>query len=71
MVKFYLWGAHPNPRPAGSTQPNEGICVDNFAGANKQKLLLGVGLPGKILFMGGSPQLGARRVHPAKWGYML
>jgi hypothetical protein len=30
-----------------------GICIDNFAVASKQKLLLGVGLPGKILFAGG------------------
>jgi hypothetical protein len=53
MVKFYLWGAHPIPRP---TQQNEGIFVDNFAGADKQNLHLRVGLHGKILFLGGSPQ---------------
>jgi hypothetical protein len=71
LVKFYLWGAHLNPWPAGSTPPNEGICIENWEEASKQKLLLGVGLLGKILFVGGSPQLGARRVHPIKWGYLL
>ena len=69
-VKFYLWGAHPNPEPAGSTQPNGGICIQNCAGASKQKLLLGVGSTGKILFW-GSPQTRAHRVHPTKWGYIL
>ncbi len=69
MVKFYLWGAHPNPWPAGSTPPNKGICIENWEKASKQKLLFGVGLPGKILFVGGSPQLGARRVLPTKCGY--
>ena len=49
---FYFGGAHPNLGPAGSTPPSRGICVDNFEGASKQKLLLGVGLPGKILFVG-------------------
>jgi hypothetical protein len=67
---FYFGGAHPNLGPAGSTPPSRGICVDNFEGASKQKLLLGVGLPGKILFVGGSPQLWARRVHSTKWGLM-
>jgi hypothetical protein len=30
----------------------------NFTGASKQKLLLGVGLPGKILFWGLTPTQG-------------
>jgi hypothetical protein len=59
LVKFNLWGAHPNPRPAGSTPPNGGVCNENRVGASKQKLLLGVGLPGKFLFVGGSLQPGA------------
>ncbi len=45
--------------------------VNNWAGASKQKLLLGMGLPSKILFVGGSPKPGALRVHPTKWGCML
>ncbi len=45
--------------------------VKNWAGASKQKLLLGVGLPCNILFVGGTPKPGARRVHPTKWGCML
>jgi hypothetical protein len=46
--------------------------VNNWAGASKQKLLLGVGLPCKILFVGNSHKPGARRVHhPTKWGCML
>ncbi len=69
-VKFYLWGAHPNPGPVGSTPPNSGICADNFAGDSEQKLLLGVGFPNKILFVGGSPQPRAWGVHSTKWGYL-
>jgi hypothetical protein len=42
--------------------------VKNWVGASKQKLLLGVGLPCKILFVGGSPKPKVRRVHPTKWG---
>jgi hypothetical protein len=57
LVKFYLWGAHPNPKPAGSTLPGGGVCIYNCAGASKQKWLLWVGLPGKILFWGASPNL--------------
>ncbi len=45
--------------------------VKNWVGASKQKLLLGVGFPCKILFVGDSPKPGARRVHPTKWGCML
>jgi hypothetical protein len=45
--------------------------VKNWVGASKQELLLGVGLPCKILFVGGSPKPGDRRVHPTKWGCML
>jgi hypothetical protein len=45
--------------------------VKNWAGASKQKLLLGVGLDGKILFAGGSPQPRSRRVHPTKGVYAL
>ncbi len=37
-VKFYFWGAHPNLGPAGSTPPNGGICVDNFAGGQQTKI---------------------------------
>jgi hypothetical protein len=48
--------------PAGSTLPNGGVCFENWAGASKQKLLLGVGLYINILFVGGSPQPKARRV---------
>ncbi len=69
-VKFYFRGAHPNPGPVGSTPPNRGICADNFAGASKQKLLLGVGFPSKFLFVGGSPQPRAWGVHSTKWGYL-
>jgi hypothetical protein len=61
-VKFYLWGAHPNLGPAAYTLPNGGVCFENWAGASKQKLLLGVGLYIQILFVGGSPQPKARRV---------
>jgi hypothetical protein len=42
--KFNFWGAQPNPGPIGSTFPNGGVCNE----ANKQKLLLGVGLLCKI-----------------------
>jgi hypothetical protein len=45
--------------------------VKDWAGASKQKLLLRVGLPNKILFAGGSLQLRVHRVHPTKWGCML
>jgi hypothetical protein len=45
--------------------------VKNWVGTSKQKLLLRVGLPCKILFVGGSPKPGACRVHPTKWGCML
>jgi hypothetical protein len=45
--------------------------VKNWVGASKQKLLLGVGWYIKILFVGGSTQPGARRVHPTKWGCLL
>ena len=55
-------GGHPNLGPAGSTLPNGGVCFENWAGAGKQKLLLGVGLYIKNLFVGGSPQPKARRV---------
>jgi hypothetical protein len=48
LGKFDFGGAHPNPGPAGSTPPNGGVCNENRAGASKQKLLLGVGLLGKI-----------------------
>jgi hypothetical protein len=33
LVKFNLWGAHPDPGPAGSTPPNGGVCFENWAGA--------------------------------------
>jgi hypothetical protein len=69
-VKVYLWGDHPNPGPAGSTPAKGGICIENWEKAQKQKLLLGVGLPGKILFEGGSLQPVAHRVHSTNWGYM-
>jgi hypothetical protein len=45
--------------------------VKNWAGASKQKLLHGVGLPCKIFFAGGSPWPWARRVHPTNRGCML
>ncbi len=51
-VNFYLWGAHTNQGPAGSTPPNGGICIENWEEASKQKLTLRVGLTGKILFVG-------------------
>jgi hypothetical protein len=70
LIKFYLWGAHPNPGPAGSTLPNGGICFEISGKWSKQKLLLGVGLHSTILFVGGSPQPQARRVHSTKWGYL-
>jgi hypothetical protein len=62
LIKFLLQGAHPNPEPTGSTLPNGGVCFENWAGTSKQKLLLGVGLNIKILFVGDSPQPKARRV---------
>jgi hypothetical protein len=37
-----------------------------LGGGQQKKLLLRVGLPCKILFVGGSPKPGARRVHPTK-----
>jgi hypothetical protein len=52
MVKFYFWGANPDPKAGGSTPPNGGTYFENFTGNSKQKLLLGVGLPGRILFLG-------------------
>ncbi len=70
-VKFYLWGAHPNPEPAGSTQPNEGICIQNCAGASKQKLLLGVCLPGKIKLLGAHPDRGPTGSTPPNGGTYL
>jgi hypothetical protein len=42
--------------------------VNIWEEASKQKLLLGVGLPGEILFAGGSPQPWGGRVHPTKGG---
>jgi len=45
--------------------------VKNWVGASKQKLLLGVGLPCKILFVGGSPKPGACRVHSTNGGCLL
>ncbi len=44
--------------------------VKNWVGASTQKLLFGVGLPGKILFVGGPPLPQACRVHSTKWGLM-
>ena len=67
-VKFYLWGAHPNHWPAGSTPPNGGIGNENRVGASKQKLLLGVGLPCKILFVGAHPNLGPAGSTPPNGG---
>ncbi len=68
-------GANPKCWPPGGTphsDPSENPWrVKNWAGASKQKFLLGVGLPFKILFVGGSPKPGGRRVHPTKWGCML
>jgi|FrelakmetLWP11LW_1041352.scaffolds.fasta_scaffold227171_1 hypothetical protein len=59
QVQLYLWGAHPNPEPDGSTLSQE------------KKLLYWVALPGINLFLGGLPQTWAPRVHPNKWGFML
>ena len=68
-------GGNPKCWPPGVlpiVTPSEKLWgVNNWAGASKQKLLLGVGLYSKILFMGGSPKPGARRFHPTKWGCML
>ncbi len=51
-------GGDPKYRPPGVPPiltPSEIPCrVKDWAGASKQKLLLGVGLPDKILFAGGS-----------------
>ncbi len=44
LIKFYLQGANSSLEPTGSTLPNGGVCFENWAGASKQKLLLGVGL---------------------------
>jgi hypothetical protein len=48
-------GAHTDPVPSGSTLPNGGVCFENWAGASKQKLLLGLGLCIKNLFVGAHP----------------
>ncbi len=56
IVKCYLQGAHSDPGPPGTTLPNGGVYFENWAGASKQKLLLGVGLCIKKLIVGGSPQ---------------
>ncbi len=74
---------HPGSAPGHGTTPNVGprgtshsdsvwnsLQGNIWAGASKQKLN-GVGLPGKILFLGGSPQPQARKIHPTKRGYML
>jgi hypothetical protein len=58
-------------RPQMLTPSEKPWRVKNWVGASKQKLLLGVGLPCKILFVEGSPKPGACRVHPTKWGGML
>jgi hypothetical protein len=64
--KCWLPGVPP------TVTPSENPCrVSNWVGASKQKLLLGVGLLCKILFVGSSPKPGARRVHRTKWGCML
>ena len=64
-------GLPHNPGPAGSTPPSRGICVDNFAGASKQKLLLGVGLPGKFLFVGAHSNPGPAGSTPPNGGNSL
>jgi hypothetical protein len=55
-------GGNPKCWPPGVppiVTPSEKPCrVKNWAGASKQKLLLGVGLDSKILFMGAHPNLG-------------
>jgi hypothetical protein len=53
------------------TPSEKPLRVKNWVGASKQKLLLWVGLPCKILFVGGSPKPGSRRAYPTKWGCML
>jgi hypothetical protein len=68
LVKFYFLGAHPNLGPTGSNQPTGGVCFENWAGASKQKLLLRVGLPDKILFLGANPHPGPAGSTPPKWG---
>jgi hypothetical protein len=76
----FTWARHrvrgrPQMLTPGGTPYSDSIWktlkVKNWVGASKQKLLLGVGLPSKILFVGGSPKTGACRVHPSKWGCML
>ncbi len=67
-VKFYFWGAHPNLGPAGSNPPNGGVCVKNWVGASKQKLLLGVGLQCQILFFEAHPNLGPAGSIPPRRG---
>jgi hypothetical protein len=42
--KILFADAHLNPEPTGSTLPNRGVCSENWVGASKQKLLLGVEL---------------------------
>ena len=69
IVKLYLRVAYLNARPTGSTPPKGGIWFKNWAGASKQKLFLGVSLPGKTFLCGLTPP-GALRVHPTKRGYM-
>jgi hypothetical protein len=70
-VKFYLWGAHPNHGPAGSTLPNGGICFEISGKWGKQKLLLGVGLHGKILFVGAYPNPRPTGSTPPKGGICI
>jgi hypothetical protein len=59
-------GSDPKCRPPGVppilTLSEISCRVKNWVGASKQKLLLRVGLPCKILFVGGSPQPKAGRI---------
>ncbi len=48
-------GATPNGYPLLWPLPNGGVFFENWTGAKKQKLLLGVCLCVKIIFVGGSP----------------
>ncbi len=67
------WAPHfpkcwPPGVPPTLTLPEKPWRVKNGAGASKQKLLFGVGLPLKILFVEGSPKPGALQGPPYEMG---
>ncbi len=70
--KILFVGAHLNPRPAGSTLPNGGVCFENWARASKQNLLLGaLGLPVKLYLWVAHPCMGPAGSNPTKGGIIV